>query len=149
MMRDPDPGRLGIGWTLLFGLSLAAATYGMVLSLLGGPGQRVPGVDDPYPDALGAAGYAITLLQVPVLLWGWWLLVARRTPAQLRLAALPMLPALALMLQELGEIVSNAVYGRPQDLPDLLVYGGGVVFMAGFLGYVLWFTTRKAPAPRR
>ena len=145
MTPDGAAGRLGTGWTLLFGLSLAAATYGMVLSLLGGPGQRVPGVDDPYPDALGAAGYAVTLLQVPVLVWGWWLLVARQTPAQLRSVALPTLPILALILRELAEIVSNAVYGRPQDLLDILVYGGGVVFMAGFLGYVLWYTTRRPP----
>lgn len=145
MTPDGAVGRLGIGWTLLFGLSLAAATYNMAFLVLGGPGQRVPGVDDPYPDALGAAGYAVTLLQVPVLLWGWWLLVARQMPAQLRSVALPMLPILALTLQELAEIVSNAVYGRPQDLLDILVYGGGVVFMAAFLGYLLWSTIRRTP----
>ena len=145
MIPDSAAGRLGIGWTLLFGLSLAAATYNMAFLVLGGPGQRVPGVDDPSPDALGAAGYAVTLLQVPVLLWGWWLLVARQTPAQLRSVALPTLPILALILRELAEIVSNAVYGRPQDLLDILVYGGGVVFMAAFLGYVLWSTTRRPP----
>ncbi|KQR27990.1 hypothetical protein [Deinococcus sp. Leaf326] len=144
-MTQTAADRLGTGWTLLFGVSLTAATYGMVLSLLGGPGQRVLGVDDPYPDALGAAGYAVTLLQAPVLVWGWWLLVARYMPAQLRSVALPMLPMLALMLQELAEIVSNAVYGRPQDFLDLLVYGGGFVFMAAFLGYVFWRTTRPAP----
>jgi hypothetical protein len=136
---------LGPGWTLVFALSLAAATYGMVFSLLGGPGQRVPGVEDPYPEALGAAGYAVLLLQVPSVLSGWWVLAARSIPAQLRLVALTVLPSQALTLQQLAEIVSNTVYGRPQDFLDLLVYGGGFVFMAAFLGYVFWRTTRPAP----
>ena len=111
-----------LGW-----VSLSA-----LLHLSGGPGQTVVGVQPPLPTTLGLAGYLVTLLQVPALLWAASVVVGRGATDAARQFAVSCALILGIALRLLGRAVSDLAQGRPLDS-----YSAGVgLLMLGALVYL-------------
>ncbi|WP_414657659.1 hypothetical protein ACINK0_06915 [Deinococcus sp. VB343] len=94
-----------------FGLMLAARLFSALLFLADGPERRLPGVT---PPELGWAAFGVFVLQFPVLLWGFWLLLTGRGQPKRRFLVTVSF-VLAVFLDLASRPVSDLTQGRLLD----------------------------------
>ncbi|MFC5847615.1 hypothetical protein [Deinococcus petrolearius] len=118
-----SPGRSASPTTPLWvwPLVLGWVALSSLLHLSGGPGQTVTGVQPPWPTTLGLAGYLVTLLHVPALLWAASVVVGRQASESARQFAVTAALLLGVGLRLLGRAVSDLAQGRPLDTYSAVV----------------------------
>lgn len=83
--------------------------------------------------ALGQWGFAVTLLQWPVLAWGWWAALRAPRSANWRLGAAMFAYLLASFLSSGGKLIADLTFQRPADHFLLITNGLILVCLAGMV----------------
>ena len=113
-----DAPRKGFGQSSFFGVLLGLRLLAALMFLVQGPGRSVTAGQT--PPELGWAGFAVSALQVPVLLWGLWLAFGRGK-AQEPLVVLAF--GLSVLLDSASRLVSDLALGRPLDTLSVITTG--------------------------
>ena len=112
-----DAPREGFGQSRLFGVLLGLRLLAVLMFLMLGPGRSVTAGQT--PPELGWAGFAVSALQVPVLLWGLWLAFGRKAQQPLVVLAF----GLSVLLDSASRLVSDLALGRPLDTLSVITTG--------------------------